>query len=98
MTDLQYTHPRKYGPGAYACRLCNSQRGVIRKYNLMLCRRCFRENAKDIGFVKVRRLNPCRCSVELVLTIAASCQLLCTVLSKNFMLLRLAQLQCASVG
>ena len=27
--------------------------GIIRKYNLNICRQCFREYAKDIGFVKV---------------------------------------------
>ena len=28
--------------------------GVIRKYAMMICRRCFREYANDIGFKKVR--------------------------------------------
>lgn len=27
-------------------------RGIIRKYDLMYCRRCFREVARDIGFHK----------------------------------------------
>jgi len=35
-------------------RVCGSHHGVIRKYGLQMCRRCFRENAKDIGFQKVR--------------------------------------------
>ena len=34
--------------------MCGSHHGVIRKYGLQMCRRCFRENAKDIGFQKVR--------------------------------------------
>jgi hypothetical protein len=34
--------------------VCGSHHGVIRKYGLQMCRRCFRENAKDIGFQKVR--------------------------------------------
>ena len=33
-------------------RVCNNRRGIIRKYGLDLCRRCFREYAKDIGFIK----------------------------------------------
>jgi len=33
-------------------RICHSLRGLIRKYDLDICRRCFREYAKDIGFVK----------------------------------------------
>jgi len=28
--------------------------GLIRKYDLMMCRQCFREKATDIGFLKVR--------------------------------------------
>jgi hypothetical protein len=35
-------------------RVCANQWGIIRKYNLNICRQCFREYAKDIGFVKVR--------------------------------------------
>ena len=33
-------------------RVCNNTHGIIRKYGLDLCRRCFREYAKDIGFIK----------------------------------------------
>ncbi|KRX63046.1 Trafficking protein particle complex subunit 11 [Trichinella sp. T9] len=49
---LTYSHPRKYGPGSRKCRVCSSHHGVIRKYNLHMCRRCFREYAADIGFKK----------------------------------------------
>jgi small subunit ribosomal protein S29e len=31
-----------------------SNHGLIRKYHMMLCRRCFRENANAIGFRKYR--------------------------------------------
>ena len=34
-------------------RVCTHRAGLIRKYNLNLCRQCFREKAKDIGFTKV---------------------------------------------
>jgi small subunit ribosomal protein S29e len=46
-------HPKKYGTGSRACRICNTSHGLIRKYHLNICRRCFRENATDIGFIKV---------------------------------------------
>lgn len=36
-------------------RVCKHKAGLIRKYELNLCRQCFREKAKDIGFNKVRR-------------------------------------------
>ena len=35
-------------------RVCGNRHGLIRKYGLNICRQCFRERAKDIGFQKVR--------------------------------------------
>jgi len=40
------------GKGNRICRFCGSARGLIRKYRLNTCRRCFREIAEDIGFRK----------------------------------------------
>jgi len=37
-------------------RVCANTKGLIRKYALDMCRQCFREYAKDIGFVKARRI------------------------------------------
>uniref|UniRef100_A0A1I8EWZ6 Small ribosomal subunit protein uS14 n=1 Tax=Wuchereria bancrofti TaxID=6293 RepID=A0A1I8EWZ6_WUCBA len=34
-------------------RVCSNHHGLIRKYGLNMCRRCFREYASDIGFRKV---------------------------------------------
>ncbi|KAI9297623.1 hypothetical protein K502DRAFT_300707 [Neoconidiobolus thromboides FSU 785] len=48
-----YSHPRKYGKGSRQCRVCTHRAGLIRKYGLNICRQCFREYAKDIGFTKV---------------------------------------------
>ncbi|KAH7289355.1 hypothetical protein KP509_31G071600 [Ceratopteris richardii] len=48
------SHPKKYGAGSRACRVCGNGHGLVRKYNLMCCRQCFRIYAKDIGFVKYR--------------------------------------------
>lgn len=33
-------------------RRCGNHHGLIRKYHMMLCRRCFRDNAAAIGFTK----------------------------------------------
>ncbi|KAJ4460731.1 putative importin subunit alpha-2 [Paratrimastix pyriformis] len=52
MPNQLHTHPRNYGPGSRQCRACFNTHGLIRKYGLMLCRRCFREYAGEIGFVK----------------------------------------------
>ncbi|KAG1710729.1 40S ribosomal protein S29 [Phytophthora capsici] len=54
MANLTYSHPRNYGKDSRHCRVCKTTRGLIRKYHLNMCRRCFRERATDIGFVKYR--------------------------------------------
>jgi small subunit ribosomal protein S14 len=43
---------KKHGKGTKICRRCGRRQGVIRKYGLWYCRKCFREIAKDIGFKK----------------------------------------------
>ncbi|CCF31818.1 ribosomal protein S14p/S29e [Colletotrichum caudatum] len=48
------SRPRTYGKGSRSCRVCKHTAGLIRKYDLNLCRQCFREKAKDIGFNKFR--------------------------------------------
>ena len=40
------------GKGVRKCRMCGGPRGLIRSYNLRICRRCFRESAKYLGFEK----------------------------------------------
>uniref|UniRef100_A0A8D2K5D9 Small ribosomal subunit protein uS14 n=1 Tax=Theropithecus gelada TaxID=9565 RepID=A0A8D2K5D9_THEGE len=35
------------------CRVCSNQHGLIWKYGLNMCRQCFRQYAKDIGFIKL---------------------------------------------
>ncbi|KAF3057805.1 hypothetical protein CFAM422_012138 [Trichoderma lentiforme] len=47
------SRPRNYGKGSRQCRVCKHTAGLVRKYDLNLCRQCFREKAKDIGFHKV---------------------------------------------
>ena len=43
---------RKHGIANRTCGICGSHRGFIGSYGLNLCRRCFREIAKNIGFKK----------------------------------------------
>ncbi|CAD7689439.1 unnamed protein product [Nyctereutes procyonoides] len=40
--QLYCSHPRKF-----------DRHGLIRKYSLNMCRQCFRQYAKDIGFIKL---------------------------------------------
>ncbi|MFH1592545.1 MAG: 30S ribosomal protein S14 [Candidatus Woesearchaeota archaeon] len=51
---LKHNSPKKRSVGASLkkCRLCGSHRGFIQKYDINMCRRCFREHAKEIGFKK----------------------------------------------
>jgi ribosomal protein S14 len=35
------------------CTVCGTQKGLIHKYDLNICRRCFREVAASIGFKKL---------------------------------------------
>jgi small subunit ribosomal protein S29e len=41
-----------FGKGSRKCRMCGTRIGLIRKYGLDMCRRCFREKATTIGFKK----------------------------------------------
>ncbi|PIU59330.1 30S ribosomal protein S14 [Candidatus Bathyarchaeota archaeon CG07_land_8_20_14_0_80_47_9] len=43
---------RKHGKGVRPCSRCGSYGPVIRRYNLYLCRQCFREVATKLGFKK----------------------------------------------
>ncbi|XP_041047236.1 40S ribosomal protein S29-like [Carcharodon carcharias] len=51
--QLYWSHPRKFGQGSRSCRVCANRHGLIRKYGLNVCRQCFRQYTKDIGFVKL---------------------------------------------
>ena len=43
---------RKYGKGSRWCRRCGQYTAMMQTYDLMLCRQCFREVAKSLGFKK----------------------------------------------
>ncbi|MEW6063187.1 MAG: 30S ribosomal protein S14 [Nanoarchaeota archaeon] len=44
--------PRKFGVGSRTCKRCGRYEAHIQKYNLGLCRHCFRELATSLGFKK----------------------------------------------
>lgn len=41
---------RKFGKGSKPCINCGTANAVIRKYGLNVCRQCFRELARELGF------------------------------------------------
>ncbi|WVQ62348.1 40S ribosomal protein S29 [Kwoniella botswanensis] len=49
-SNVWFSRPRNYGKGSRQCRVCAHQAGLIR--GLDMCRQCFREKSKQIGFVK----------------------------------------------
>lgn len=51
---LRHSKPKKRACGftTKRCRRCGRSRGHISKYGLNLCRQCFRQIAKKVGFVK----------------------------------------------
>ncbi|XP_034823533.1 small ribosomal subunit protein uS14-like [Pan paniscus] len=52
--QLYWSHPRKFGQDSRSCCVCsNNPHGLIRKYGLNMCRQCFRQYVKDIGFIKL---------------------------------------------
>ncbi|MCP8304458.1 MAG: 30S ribosomal protein S14 [archaeon] len=52
MVKVRHGKQRKFGKGSRYCRRCGRYGAMIQKYNLMLCRQCFREVAEKIGFRK----------------------------------------------
>ncbi|GFZ43149.1 40S ribosomal protein S29 [Saitozyma sp. JCM 24511] len=51
-SNVWFSRPRTYGKGSRQCRVCAHQAGLIRKWGLDICRQCFRERCKAIGFTK----------------------------------------------
>jgi ribosomal protein S14 len=43
---------RTFGKITHPCRICGAKAGVIRKYGVQYCRKCFREHAEKLGFRK----------------------------------------------
>jgi len=45
-------HAAKRTSTRHACRRCDREQGLVGKYDINLCRQCFREVARDMGFEK----------------------------------------------
>lgn len=43
---------KKFGIGSRKCRRCGRFGAHVRSYGINLCRQCFREDAKQLGFKK----------------------------------------------
>jgi len=51
---LKFNKPqeKKFGRGKRVCDICGRKGSLIRRYSLNVCRQCFRDVAKNIGFNK----------------------------------------------
>ena len=51
---LKHNSPKKRttGEAKHKCKRCGRTHAHIQKYGIHLCRQCFRESAKSIGFKK----------------------------------------------
>ena len=45
-------HVAKRTTQQFECRRCGRKQGLVGKYDINLCRQCFREVARDMGFEK----------------------------------------------
>lgn len=46
--------PRKFGESTKKCVICGRTGGHISKYQLKVCRQCFREHSQRLGFKQYR--------------------------------------------
>ncbi|XP_019381373.1 PREDICTED: 40S ribosomal protein S29 [Gavialis gangeticus] len=51
--QLYWSHPRKFRQGSCSCRVRSNRHSLICKYGLNMCRQCFHQYTKDIGFIKL---------------------------------------------
>nr|XP_056701426.1 40S ribosomal protein S29-like [Euleptes europaea] len=49
--QLDWSHPRKFRQESV--RICSNCHSLIHKHGLNMCHQCFRQYAKDIGFIKL---------------------------------------------
>ena len=51
---IKHNKPKKreYGKITKKCELCDNTHGRIGKYDINICRQCFREKATEMGFKK----------------------------------------------
>ena len=52
MGKIKPKKERKFGKGSRPCVRCGTFGPIIRRYNLNVCRKCFRDIATQLGFKK----------------------------------------------
>ncbi|PKK85959.1 MAG: 30S ribosomal protein S14 [Thermoplasmata archaeon HGW-Thermoplasmata-1] len=49
---MQIKKQEKFYGRQVGCERCGRRRGLIRRYGLHMCRQCFRDKAREMGFKK----------------------------------------------
>jgi small subunit ribosomal protein S14 len=52
--DVTGEHATRRTDERHQCRRCGREQGLVGKYDIFLCRQCFREVAREMGFKKYR--------------------------------------------
>ncbi|MFC7175912.1 30S ribosomal protein S14 [Halosegnis marinus] len=52
MSESQETTEQSPTGQLHECQRCGRKQGLVGKYDIWLCRQCFREIARDMGFEK----------------------------------------------
>jgi small subunit ribosomal protein S14 len=52
--DITGEHAARRTGDQHECRRCGRKQGLVGKYDINLCRQCFREVARSMGFKKYR--------------------------------------------
>ncbi|MFB6122393.1 MAG: 30S ribosomal protein S14 [Haloferacaceae archaeon] len=53
-SDVTGEHATRRTDERHQCRRCGREQGLVGKYDIFLCRQCFREVAREMGFKKYR--------------------------------------------
>ncbi len=53
-SDVTGEHASRRTGSDRECRRCGRKQGLVGKYDIFLCRQCFREVARSMGFKKYR--------------------------------------------
>nr|XP_042117395.1 40S ribosomal protein S29-like [Peromyscus maniculatus bairdii] len=51
--QLSWSHQHKFTQGSRSCEVCSNHHGLIQKYGLNTCSKCFCQYVKDMGFIKL---------------------------------------------
>ncbi|XP_033039632.1 40S ribosomal protein S29-like [Trachypithecus francoisi] len=51
--QLYWSHLWKLSQGSCSYCICSNQQDLIQKYGHNMCRQCFHQYTKDIGFIKL---------------------------------------------